>query len=79
MIASPREPIAPTAVFTDRTWRLAGETWSTGFGIGRDGRLWYWSDEHLQDHLDGGSSSPVSLRQLMLGTRFVDACIQGRN
>ncbi len=77
---SPAAPIAPTGVFVDRNWKLAGETWGMGFGITRTGGLWYWSDEQLQDHLQGRSAFDAPLRsprQLMLGTRFVDACIQG--
>jgi alpha-tubulin suppressor-like RCC1 family protein len=80
VVASPTAPVAPTAVFADRTWSLASETWGTGFGIARNGSLWYWSDQQLEDHLRGASSADATLRtprQLMLGTRFVDACIQG--
>lgn len=80
VVDSPTSPIAPTAVFVDRTWKLAIETWGMGVGIGRNGKLWYWSDDQLRAHLDGRSAPDATLRtprQLMMGTRFVDACLQG--
>lgn len=69
----------PMPVAPDLRWKKAFETWGVGAGIRADGSLWYWQDEGLEDQTSQATTA-LMLRaphQLMPGTRFVDACLEG--